>query len=218
MDVLFDDFAAAAFLISAFLKYGRPYRAHLRAVFWAHNCRHQVSAEGGAGPGDIACLFVNVNGCAVSRKPGLQAAGHARAHVAPVVGGSDHQCFRLIFFYQGDQRLGECVCGIVFILWPIYYNGRIRAVADGVLGYPFNLLANYDSHQGAPFLFCQWLCHVQQLIADIFGLSAFCLNEYPYILIIIQIAHYRFLLIKVLLLPSALRLPWPRQRLPCLSA
>ena len=146
----------------------------------AHDRGHQVAAECRTCPGNVACLFVDIQACAVCCQTGGKAAGYARAEVTAVVGSADQHAGRAVFLNECDKSLGIGVCGILFIFRTINDDDLIGTMCVGSFDRSVRAGTDDDSDQLAALFLSQHAARGQKFDTDILRGAVFvCFNKYP---------------------------------------
>ena len=148
----------------------------------AQNGGHQVAAERGTGPSNLAGGLVDVQRSTVSGQTGLQTTSHTGAQVT-AQGGCTHQngggAVRLNAVYDSG---GVSVGAVVAIHLVVYQKNLVSTVCNGFLHSVLAVVADDQSNRLAALDASQATAGIQQLQADISCLTIFGFNKDPYIL------------------------------------
>ena len=155
----------------ALVEHAGPDRAHLGTVLRTLDLRHQVAADGGTGPEDVAGLFIDIEFGAVRGEAGLQPAGDAGAEVPPVGRGADEDAGGCVFFNEFDQGDGVRVGRVLFELGAFDHDNLVGAVFVDLFDGGRDVFAEDDRDEVAALLVRHEAAGGQELDADVFGAS-----------------------------------------------
>ena len=186
VDIFPHDFTGTAVVGHALFEHTGTHGAHLGPVVGAQDFRHQVTAKGRTGPGDIAGFFVNAQFGAVRRQTSANFGRHTGSHITAVIGSANEHGRGLVLIDQFRQRVGAGVGRILIIFVAFHQNGFVGAIRNGFFRHIFHLAADDHSDQ----LFAQFVGQLtarrQQFIAHILGRIFFGLDQNPQVLVVFK--------------------------------
>ena len=143
-------------------------RAHLGTVLRTLDLRHQVAADGGPGPEDVAGLFIDVEFGAVRGQTGPEPAGDAGTEVPPVGRGADKDAGGRVFFDEFDQRGRVGVGRVVLVFGAFRDDDLVGSVFVDLFDGGRDVFAEDDRNEVAALLVRHEAAGGQQLDADVF--------------------------------------------------
>ena len=168
MDVFPDD-GRMAFDGLALAEHAGTDRAHLGPVLRTLDLRHQVAADGGTGPEDVAGLFIDVELGAVRGQAGPEPAGDTGAEVPPVGRGADEDAGGRVFRDEFDQCGGVGIGRVVLKFGAFRDDDAVGSVFVDLFDGGGDFFAEDDRDEVAALLVRHHAAGGQQFDADVPG-------------------------------------------------